>query len=443
MIKSMKNRMFTIISLSLLMMVSSVQVHALTPTPAQNQNEPIAITGVTIHTGHGELIHNAVITFDNGIITGIGSGNNAPSVDSHHVMNMEGKHVYPGFILPDTSLGLIEVSSVRATDDRRELGNMNPSVRSIIAYNTDSEVIPTLRFNGVLMAQIVTRGALVAGSSSIVQLDAWNWEDAGYSIDDGIHLYWPSEYVKKFNPKDRSVLLEKNPKYDSLIDSLSNLFQNARVYKEGSSLNFKLAATQKLYTQDKTLYIHVSRSREIIAAIGFARKEHIKNIVLIGARDAMEVKDLLLEEKIPVILNRVHGLPRTADDAVNFSYTLPARLLASGIKVGLGAHSRMDPRGGRNLPFIAGTIAAYGLSKEQALTMITKTNAEILGIGDRVGTLALGKDATLFISIGDALDMRTNQIIKAFIQGRDIELEGTQQLLFKRFNRKYAKEASD
>jgi imidazolonepropionase-like amidohydrolase len=424
--------------LVLFSVVLTSPVFSLTPTPAGKQIAPIAITGVTAHTGNGDVIEDAVITFSNGKITFVGPFVDNTDLRGHKVRDMEGQHVYPGFILPNSDLGLVEVNSLPASIDHTEGGTINPSVRSLVAYNTDSEVIPTLRFNGILMAQIVSKGKLISGTSSVVQLDAWNWEDAAYLVDDGVHLYWPKMLLSKYNSANRTRKFEKNKNYKTLVDSLPSLFQNARVYDKSSGLNLKLAAIALIYSEEKPLYIHADGQREIIASIAFARKQNIKNIVLVGARDALLVKNLLLAENIPVILDRVHSLPRSDDDEVDFSYKLPARLKAAGIKVGLGSGSRMEPSGSRNLPFMAGTAAAYGMSKEEALTMITRTNAEILGIADRVGSLEVGKDATMFISEGDALDMRSNLPVGAYIQGREINLEGTQQLLFKRYRDKYA-----
>ena len=159
--------------------------------PAKAQTKPVAIIGATIHTGNGQVIENGYISFEKGKITGIGNGIGMEfNSGNTNIINAKGKHVYPGFIASNTSLGLIEVESgARGTDDQGDVGEVNPHIRSIIAYNTDSKVIPTLRSNGVLMAQPTPAGGLVSGQSSVVVLDGWNWDDASYKNDIGIHMY--------------------------------------------------------------------------------------------------------------------------------------------------------------------------------------------------------------------------------------------------------------
>jgi imidazolonepropionase-like amidohydrolase len=420
-----------------ILIMPAIPIQAIVPTPAGPQEHPIAITGATIHTGNGDVIENGVITFSDGKITSVSHADDAKSLEDYEIIAMQGKHLYPGFVLPDTSLGLVEVNSVRATLDALETGMLNPNVRSIVAYNTDSELIPTLRFNGVLTAQTTPLGTLVSGFSSIVKLDGWNWEDAAYAVDDGIHLYWPAMYQRRPDYTKGIMVTEKNENYDELVATLPGLFQNASVYEGITDLNLKLGAIKKLNDGQTKLYIHADGAREIVSAVRFAMHQKVKSIVLVGAREALNVKDFLLEHKIPVIIDRVHGLPDSEDADIDQTFKKPAQLVAAGLTVGLGASTR-DPMGSRNLPFMAGTAAAYGLDKEAALTMITRTNAEILGIADRLGTLEPGKDATLFVSKGDALDMRGNQLLKAYIQGRDIDLNGTQQQLFERYRKKYS-----
>ena len=420
------------------LLMPTVQIQAIVPTPAAVQDNAVAITGATIHTGNGDVIENGVITFSEGKITAVGGP--AVNVTDHDVINMAGNHLYPGFILPNTVLGLIEVTSVRATQDVLEEGELNPNVRAIVAYNTDSELIPALRFNGILTAQITPRGTLVGGFSSVVQLDGWNWEDAAYAVDDGIHLYWPAMYQPSFDVTTRTVTVKKNVNYEKLVASLTALFQNASVYAGESGLNLKLGAVKKLIDGTTRLYIHANGAREIISAIRFSERLNVKRVVLVGGREALSVKDLLLEHDIPVIVDQVHGLPDSEDADIDQTFKRPAQLIEAGLKVGLGTNGRMESD--RNLPFMAGTAVAYGMDREAALTMITRSNAEILGIADRVGTLEAGKDATLFVCKGDALDMLGNQLLRAFIQGRAIDLNGTQQQLFERYREKYSKQAS-
>jgi imidazolonepropionase-like amidohydrolase len=410
--------------------------HAIVPGPAVEQSEPIAIVAATIHVGDGTIIYDGILTFTKGVITAVGTSDDNIDLFNHRIIDLQGQHLYPGFILPNTIMGLLEIENVRATDDVTEEGDINASVRSAIAYNTDSEIIPTQRFNGILTAQITPRGGLISGLSTVVKLDGWNWQDAVLKTDDGMHMRWPTFTSMKRNEVSGRMEKVENEHYAAQTQLLHSLFQNSRAYT-GSIVNLNLAAMQGLFTGDIKLFIHADEAKEIISSIRFARAYGVREIVLVGGRDALKVTELLLAESIPVIYQAVHALPGMEWHDIDQPFKTPALLHAAGIKVGIS--SGLAAIGSqRNLPFFAGTAAAYGLDRETALSMVTRNNAEILGVNDRVGTLEAGKDATLFTSLGDALDMRTSQIQQVFIQGREVDLYGTQQELYERFYEKYA-----
>ena len=410
--------------------------HPIVPVPAADQSEPIAITGAVIHIGNGMIVNDGIITFDRGLITAVGVASGGINLVNHALIDVEGRHVYPGFVLPNSTLGLIEVNSVRATSDVLEEGDINASVRSAIAYNTDSEIIPANRFNGILTAQVAPQGGLISGSSTVFKLDGWNWEDAMLAKDVGLHLHWPSYVQRQRNSETGLFETVDNENYEGQTQLLHSLFQDAQAYS-GQLLNLNLLAMQPLFNGVTKLFIHADEAKQIISAIRFARSYGIQDIVLVGGADALSVKDFLLAQNVPVIYERIHELPQREWQDVDMPFKTPFLLHDAGIKVGIGGGATSIDRQ-RNLPFFAGTAAAYGLNRETALAMITSVNAEILGVADRVGTLEVGKDATLFISEGDALDMRTSQVLGAYIQGRDIDLYGTQQQLYERFRVKYA-----
>ncbi len=425
-----------LILLGLIFSLSYSISHGIVPTPAPDQAGPIALTGAIIHIGDGTVIGDGVITFDDGIITAVGTAADSIDLTDHEVFDLQGRHVYPGFVLPNTSLGLSEVGSVRATQDVVEEGDINASVRSAIAYNTDSEIIPTNRFNGILTAQVAPQGGLISGSSSVFKLDGWNWEDALLSEDVGLHLHWPGMMQRRRNPESGQFERVENENYQGQTQLLHSLFQDASTYT-GDPVNLNLLAMQALFNGIAKLFIHADEAKEIISAVRFARSYGVEEIVLVGGADAILVQDFLLAENIPVIYERIHELPLREWNDVDAPFKTPFLLHDAGIKVGIGGGATSIDRQ-RNLPFFAGTAAAYGLDRETALAMVTRINAEILGVDDRIGTLEAGKDATLFISEGDALEMRTSQVIGAFIQGRDIDLNGTQQQLYERFREKYS-----
>lgn len=182
----MKKIFLSFAAISFLMTASSQENMA----PAMKQSQPIVITGATVHQGNGQVLTNASIVVVDGKITAVGTNVTTPA--GARTISAQGKHVYPGLILSSSNLGLVEVNSVRATSDSREIGDMNPNLHAIIAYNTDSRVTNTLRPNGILLANVVPEGGMLSGQSSVVQLDAWNWEDAAYKTDNGVVFRMPS-----------------------------------------------------------------------------------------------------------------------------------------------------------------------------------------------------------------------------------------------------------
>ncbi|PQJ82975.1 amidohydrolase family protein [Polaribacter glomeratus] len=407
-------------------------------TPADKQSTDYAIEGATAHLGNGKVIENSLIMFSEGKIVFVGNAN-VKIARRGTVINATGKHVYPGFIAANATLGLVEIDAVKASDDEDEIGANNPHIRSLIAYNAESKVVESMRPNGVLMAQIVPRGGTISGTSSIVQLDAWNWEDAAIKVDDAIHMDWPTSFKTGRWWLGEDPALKVDEKYTEKIDNIKLYFSNAKNYLAGEKIKKHLPyeATKGLFNGSQKLFIHVSGQREITDAITIAKELGIENIVVVHGEEADKISDLLLKNNIPVILDRPHRNPNQEDDAYDYTYTIAKVLTDKGILVSLGMEGQMERMNTRNLPFYAGTFAAHGLDKEVALQLLTLNTAKILGIDDFVGTLEVGKDATLFISEGDALDMRTNILTDAFIQGRKISLETHQTKLWKRYANKY------
>ncbi|TCP24774.1 imidazolonepropionase-like amidohydrolase [Tenacibaculum skagerrakense] len=407
-------------------------------TPAPKQKEAFSIEGATAHLGNGTVIENSLIMFSNGKLDFVGSANSRIARKGT-IINGKGKHVYPGFIAANTSLGLAEIDAVRATRDFDEVGGYLPHIRSIIAYNAESKVVETMRPNGVLMAQITPRGGTISGTSSIVQFDAWNWEDAAMVFDDAIHINWPSSFSRGRWWLGEDAGLKPNKTYPEAVDKIVNYIKDAKNYLAGDRTpkNLPFEAMEKLLNGKQKLFVHASGEKPITDVINIFKKLNINNLVLVHAEGADKVADLIKDNNVSVIVNRAHRLPNSEDEDYDLPYRTAKILTDKGIVVGLGMEGDMERMSTRNLPFYAGTYAAYGLGKEEALKLITSNTAKILGIDNQVGTLEVGKDATLFISEGDALDMRTNIISQAFIQGRKISLETHQTKLWKRYSNKY------
>jgi imidazolonepropionase-like amidohydrolase len=416
--------------------------------PAKPYTGKLFITGGTVHVGNGQVLEGATIEVDNGKIVRVGVDIATPSGDAK-IIDAKGKQVYPGLILSVTDLGLKEIANgVRGSNDFLELGDLDPSIRSIVAYNTDSKIINTLKANGILLAGVTPQGGTISGSSTVVQLDAWNWEDAAYKMENAIHLNLPSfmPRPRRFGGGGGGRLAGQTPAPDptkeaeAKVDEIKAFFREAKAWlaepthKEN---NLKFEAVRGLYNRQQKLFVHCDQVKQMLVAIDLA-KEFGFDVAIVGGSESWLIADLLKQNNVSVILQQTHVLPTTEDDDVDQPYKTPAMLQKAGVLFAINDDHEESRY--RNLMFNAGTAAAYGLTKEQALQAITLNAAKICGIDDRTGSLEPGKDANIVISGGDILDMRTSIIEHAFIQGREVSLDNKQTQLYHRYMKKYGLE---
>ena len=439
----------------------SAEALAQAAIPAPPQEGPIAVVGAKAHLGDGTVVEDAVIAFAAGKLTYVGPRAGAPSLAGHTVIEAAGKKVYPGFISMGTQLGLLEIEAVRATDDMIEVGYYNPNARALIAYNTDSEILPTVRNLGILIAQITPLGSGLVGQSSAVYLDGWHADDVAIAVDEGMHLDWPNAYTQTGWWAEPGGL-KKNEKYAESLRNLEAYFAEAKAYQEavraqasgtapgyeqsksGAAArplemlidNPRFRSMGRLFEGSQSLYVHANYPREIEDAIYFAERYKFK-LVLVGARDAYLVKDLIAARRIPVVLGETQSLPDRNDDLVDQPFQTPAQLHAAKVPITFSVQGAWQQR---RTPYQAGQAVGFGMPYEEAVRALTLTPATVLGIDDRVGSLAVGKDATLFISQGDALDMRSAIVERAFVQGRDIDLASRQTNLADKYREKYRRE---
>lgn len=410
------------------------------PIPAPPQSEPIAIIGATIHTGDGQVIPDGVLLFENGRITAVDTRarNREWEKDRYHQVFAEGRHLYPGLIAMDSRLGLVEIEAIRPTQDYMETGTDNLNARALIAYNTDSRVIPTVRGNGVLMAQIAPVGGRWAGLSAAVQLDAWNWEDAAYATDEGLYLNWPSLYSSGgwwAEPGETS----RSKQYQAEVEKLRDLAIQARAWcrdERPDAENLRLRALCPVFAGQRNLYIRAQQAVAIQDAVLWAQALGIRPVI-VGGKDSWQIAGFLAERQVPVVLDGTHALPGTMDEAIDQPFRTPSLLAEAGVTFAITVDGFWQQR---NLAYQAGQAVPYGLDREAALRAITLNPATIMGIGTRTGSLTPGKEATLLISEGDLLDIRSSRVVRAFIQGREIDLDDHHQQLYRRFQAKYGEE---
>ena len=404
------------------------------------QGQRILIANGYLHPVEGQEITSSLIEIENGKIIGI---KNALSEsynlkDWDTVIDATNQHVYPGFVAANSTLGLTEIDAIRATHDFEEVGVFNAHVRAQVAYNVESKVLETVKSNGVLLVQTTPRGGAISGNSSIMTAAGWNWEDATVLRDDGMHVNWPdASWHNNLKGEDNKAELS----YLEEIRQLQAFFNLAQVYKEEApdALDLRLEAMKACFDGKKRTYFHANSVRQLSDILTFCANIPLKFPVIVGGNDAYLLGQRLVDSKIPIMIERIHRLPDHDDDPIDQPFRLPALLANMGVSFCLQNAGGMEAMNTRNLPFLAGTAQAYGLREQEALRSITLSPCEIMGIDQQFGSLEIGKSATLFVSKGPALDMKSNQVTCILIRGKIESVRNFQEDLFLKYQKKYAK----
>ncbi|MDB4614684.1 amidohydrolase family protein [bacterium] len=427
--------------LTLLAINAAVTAFANDEIPGAKQAKPIAITGATLHPVSSAPIENATIVFDKGKITAVGVGVAIP--EGAITNDFKGKHVYPSLFETHSQIGLIEVEAVRASVDENEAGSINPNVKGHIAFNPDSEIIPVTRANGVLLTVTAPVGGLIPGQASVMQLDGWTWEDMSVKQSAAMMVTWPG-VDDVLNNDDKT----KRSDRDEDVKKLQKLFDDAAAYKKARAANadsqkhdVRLEALLPVLDGTMPMMIKADSLDTIQSAVAFAAENHVKAIIM-GGYDAPLCADLLKQHDVPVVILAVHRSPRRRGDDYDAAYTLPERLRKAGVKFCISGAGRWATANVRNLPYQAGTAVGYGLPHDEALKSITLYPAQIMGVADRVGSLEVGKDATLFVSGGDPLETTSNPIA-AWVQGRRVELNSRHKRLYRKYKIRQQQKAAE
>jgi len=403
--------------------------------PGAKQSQPILLKGGTLHTISSGVLENTDLLFDAGVITQIGSDIAAPG--NALVIDVTGKQVYPGLIALGTTLGLIEIGSVRSTDDISEVGLITPEVQSQMAYNPDSEIIPTTRSNGVAYAQIVPGGPLIRGRSCLLNLDAWTKEDAAVKLATGLHISWPRASIvtawwERRSPEEQREAMARN------LNELRQAFDDAQAYRLAREADPKTPVDARWEAMlpalkgELPVFIHASDYRQLEQAVAFCRERSLR-MVLMGGDDAWRLTDQLVANDIPVVYFDTHGLPPRQDEPYDQAFSVPRLLHEAGVKFCLALGGAT---GVRNLASAGAQAVAFGLPADAALRAMTLTPAEILGVDDRIGSLEVGKQATIIVSDGDIMDHLTHRVTHMFIDGRTVNLDDKHKELYRKYRAK-------
>jgi imidazolonepropionase-like amidohydrolase len=400
-----------------------------------------AIVGATIHTVSKGDIANGTVVFEKGRITAVGAG---VSTRGATIIDGRGKHVYPGMIDPGTTLGLTEIGSVPGGVDVAEIGQLNPNVNPALAVNPDSELIPVARANGITHALVNPTGGLISGTSALIRLDGWTYEDLTAATPVAMHIQWPRFRARGrgfgggFPGQQTEQQLQQARERD--MKTIRQAFEDARAYQKAKAANgpnFKVDPLWEgmLPVVEGRIPVIVSANevRAIRSAVEWAEQEGVR-IIIDGAGEVWRAATLLKEKKIPVIVDGILSLPGRESDPYDEAYSLAAKLHAAGVQFCIGGGSNMEASNVRNLPYHAGMAAAFGLPKDEALKAVTLYPAQILGLADKLGSIEAGKSASLVITSGDLLEIRT-KVLASYIDGRPVDLNNNKHYrLYQKYN---------
>lgn len=393
--------------------------------PAAPQSGAIALTGGTVHTVSGAVLQNATVVFVDGRITAVGANVEVPA--GARRVDISGRHVYPGLMDGWSQMGLYEIGAVDVTVDVNELGLINPNVRAEVAVNPESRHIGTTRSNGVLVAVSSPSGGLISGLSAAMMLDGWTWQDMTLQAPVGLLVNWPNPGVDE-------------GQYARSISELRTAFQEARAYHVAHTAaqaeertlqrtDSRWEAMIPVLEGEVPVVVQANDLRQLQDAITWSEEEGVR-LVLLGGRDAPYVAHHLVEKEIPVLLTSVQDAPGRDWEPYDGAYSLPARLQELGVDYAIVGGSSA-PYANR-LPWEAGSAMAFGLSEADAIQAVTLAPARILGLGDRLGSVEVGKDATLIITTGNPLEYST-AIEAAYIQGRELDLDDAHKQFFRKY----------
>ena len=377
----------------------------------------LVLTGATVHPVSSEPLENATIVIEEGRISAVGTELQWPS--DAEVVELDGLHLYPGFVHPATQLGLTEISSVAGTVDTNEMGSINAALRAEVAINHDSYLLPTTIAGGVLTAHVMPNGGLIKGTSAVVNLDGWSWEEMVIHSPVGMHIEFPVAAVDDENNEDLKTI-------ENVLDLARHHDQAMQAAERGDApapaRNSQLEALAPLLRGEQALYLRANRYDVMEAALDWAADQGFENVVLMANPDVQYLAERLASDGIPVILRNVYAMPTRRWEAYDMAFVAATRLAEAGVRFAIAdSGSGMDIANARNLPFQAGTAAAHGLDKADALKSVTLWPAQILGVGDQLGSIEVGKRASLFAATGDALEPMS-RIERVWIDGEEYDL---------------------
>jgi imidazolonepropionase-like amidohydrolase len=401
-----------------------------------DDNHALLIRDVSVHpVTSAPIEHGSVLVID-GKIAEVGA--NVSAREGARVVDGHGLQLYPGLINAATNVGLSEISSLRDTVDLDEIGMFNPELRAEVAFNPSSEHIDVTRASGITTV-VSLPGAgrgfgrtqnVITGQGALMHLEGWTWEQMAVRPSAVMDMLFPQVQViparySAFLGAQARTYQDEEKEYRNRLAEMSRFFEDARRYEKAKAAggpdfraDIKLEAMIPVLNGKQPLFVRAEREKTIKDAVAFADKEKVK-IIIADPREIGTAGPLLKARNIPVVLGKTLALPQHDDDPYDAAYALPSEFYRAGVKICFGT---FDVEFARNVPFEAAQAAAFGLPQDEALKAITINSAEILGAGDRIGSIEKGKLADLILTDGDPLQARTN-IKQMFIEGEEVSLE--------------------
>jgi imidazolonepropionase-like amidohydrolase len=394
-----------------------------------------ALTNATIETITKGTIINGTVIISNGKITAVGDNIQVPQ--GADVINCNGKKIYPGMIDGGTRLGLLEIGQIPQATDAREKGEIIPQMQALTALNPSATAIPVTRISGVTTVIVSPAGGLMPGTAALVNLHGYT-PDQMYAGFQGVVVIFPNTGRRGFN--DRRTEDDIKKAVEKSLKQLNDAWEKAVQYsKLDSATNGKgvtyypeLQALLPVVRGTMPLMIEVNAQKDIQAALKWVKEKKVKKVVFTGVSEGWREAENIAKANIPVIAGPVIStIPAREYDRYDAVYANPGAMKKAGVKVAI--RSQEDMNGNfRNLPYHAGFAVAYGMNKEDALKAITIVPAEIFGVSDKMGSIEVGKSASLFVCDGDIFETRT-QVSHVFIEGWMMPMQSRQTLLYDEF----------
>jgi imidazolonepropionase-like amidohydrolase len=416
------------------LLITSVAIGQSRQIPSSAPDGPVLLVNGTIHPVTAEPLEGGWMAFEDGRITLVGRGDR-PSIDNATIIDLGGRHVYPGLVAADSILGLNETEMADVTHDYNEQGSFTPEARVIVAINPASDLIPVTRAAGILTALVVPEGGRLPGQAAVIRLDGWDWEDLAVTPSAALVIEWPSMDRPAFGSRSSD-----NKSAIKQLDMLNTYLDEAEAYLAAVDANPTLTrdsraeSLRRALAGEQPVLIKASTAGQIATAVAWAKGRGLDPVIL-GGEEADEVASILIEHDVPVIVRGVHRYPASRSRNPDEPHALPARLRDKGVHFCIAPKDR--PAHMRNLPHHAATAVANGLTPDEGLRAITIDAATIIGVGDKLGSLEPGKSATFIVTTGDPLQLRTD-VEQAWIDGRPIDLSSRHTQLRDKYRRKYA-----